>query len=108
MYCSDTVLVDHASSVIIIYNQISLGSTNTIRSKDIYELQASELGIRLSTSRGDDIIYKLAPFQDELKKIYQNISIPGIGVYVKNKVHKRAIRKVVNSVRTMMLNQALM
>ena len=38
IYSGSTVFVDHASSTIIIYNQVSLGASDTVRSKELYKL----------------------------------------------------------------------
>ena len=40
MYCGGTIFVDHASGMINIYPQGSLGTSDTLRSKEIYENKA--------------------------------------------------------------------
>ena len=40
MLVGRTLFVDHASGYIKIYNQVSLGASDNIRSKELYELQA--------------------------------------------------------------------
>ena len=47
MYYEGTHFVDHASSMIDMYHHISLGSPDTIRSTDFYELKSEELGIQV-------------------------------------------------------------
>ena len=39
IFCRDTICVDHTSSYIIIYNQVSLYASENFISKNIYELQ---------------------------------------------------------------------
>ena len=68
IYYDGNICVDHASSLISIYNQLTLGATDTIRSNDLYELQAYELCIKLSSCRGDNGIFKSTLFQSGLKK----------------------------------------
>ena len=38
IYCGGTVFVDHASGVIKINHQVSLGASDTVRSKELHEL----------------------------------------------------------------------
>ena len=52
MRCGGTIFVDHTSERISILNQVSLGSTYTIRSKDLYELEASEVGVKYILTEG--------------------------------------------------------
>ena len=42
MYCGGTVFAGHASAVIKTFNQVSLGASYTIRSKELNELWDSE------------------------------------------------------------------
>ena len=37
MYCGDTLFNDHAASKIDVFHQVSLGATDTIRNKNLYE-----------------------------------------------------------------------
>ena len=57
MYCGGTVVVDHASLLINIYYQLSLNDSNTIRSKNIYEMSASEMDINTTSYRGGNGVY---------------------------------------------------
>ena len=58
MYCGGTVFVDYVSGVITIYHQVSLGASDTIRSKILYELWALQHGITIKSSRVDNGVYK--------------------------------------------------
>ena len=49
--------VDHACGLIIIYNQMSLGTSDTICSKELYELKVQEFGIMVKSYRGDNGVY---------------------------------------------------
>ena len=100
--------VEHASSTIIIYNQVSLGASYTVRSKELYVLWAAEHRLSAKSYRGDNGVYKLEVFKKNLALRQQNISYSGVGVHVKNRVIEGSIQKLVTSARTMMLHQALL
>ena len=40
MFCGSTLFIDHVLSLISIYDQVPLGTSDTIRSKELYELNA--------------------------------------------------------------------
>jgi len=67
MLCGGTFFVDHASGLIIIYNQVSLGTSDNIRSKEQYEMKACEFGITVKIYRGDNSVYKTKYFVEVLK-----------------------------------------
>ena len=54
MYCGGTLFSDHASSKIDVFHQVSLGTSDTIRSKNEYEHQVAEMGVRIVPYRGDN------------------------------------------------------
>ena len=108
IYWGGIVFVDNSSSRISIYNQVSLGSTYTIISKNIYELEASKVGVKVATHRGDNGLYKSTSFQNELKRRHHKINFSGVGVHDQNGVVERAIGKVAKSERVTMLHQALL
>jgi hypothetical protein len=58
IYSGGTVFVDHASGVIKIHHQVSLGASDTIRSKELHELWASEHGVSVKSYRGDNGVYQ--------------------------------------------------
>ena len=47
MYSGGTIFVDHASQYINLHCQVSLGTSDTIRSKELHELRSSEHGIHV-------------------------------------------------------------
>jgi len=108
MYCGGTLFVDHATGHIKIYNQVTLGASDTIRSKELYELQAWEMGVKVKKYHGDNGIFKAKAFKDDLEKRRQEMSYSGVGAHGQNGVAERAIQTVVHSARTMMLHQALL
>ena len=106
MFYGGTIFVDHASARISIVNQVSLGSIYTIRSKGLYELEASEAGVKIHTYRGDNKIYKSTAFQNELKGKHQKVIFSGVGAHGQHGLAGRSIGTAVNFARTMMLHQA--
>ena len=83
IYSGGTVFVDHASSTIIIYNQVSLGTSDNVRSKELYELWAAENEVSVKYYRGDNFVYKSKVFMDDLKLSHQNMSYSGVGAHRK-------------------------
>ena len=108
MYCGGTVFVDHASGVIKIHHQVSLGESDTVRSKELHELWAAEHGVSVKSYRGDNGVYKSQLFKEDLEQRHQKMSYSGVGAHGQNGVAERAIQTVVTSARTMMLHQALL
>ena len=108
MYCGGTLFSDHASAKIDVFHQVSLGASDTIRSKNEYETQAGEMGVRISSYRGDNGVYQSKEFKNNIINRQQTMSYSGVGVHGQNGVAERGISTVVNSARTMMLHQALL
>ena len=108
MYSGGTVFVDYASGVIKVHHQVSLSASDTVRSKEWYELWASEFVINVKTYREDNGVYKSTLFKEDLEQHHQKITYSGVGTHGKNGVAERAIQTVVTSAHTMMLHQALL
>ena len=62
MYCGGTLFNDHVSSKIDVFHQVSLGSTDTVRSKHVYEQRAADVGVKIIKYRGDNGVYKSKEF----------------------------------------------
>ena len=54
MYCRRTLFNDHASSKIDVYHQVSLGASDTIRIKELYEQKVEKVGVKVLAYRGDN------------------------------------------------------
>ena len=108
MCCGGTVFVEHASGVIKTNHQVSLGASDTIRSKELHELWAVEHGVSIKSYRGDNGVYKSKLFKEDLEERQQKISYSGVGAHGQNRVPERAIQTVVASACTMILNQGLL
>ena len=108
MFSGGTLFVDHATGYIKVYNQVSLGGSDTVRSKELFELHAWEMGIKIQKYHGDNGVYKSKAYKDDLDKRHQEMSYSGVGAHGQNGVAERAIQTVTHSARTMMLHQALL
>jgi hypothetical protein len=104
MYSGGTVFVDHASSMISIYNQVSLGASDTIRSKNSHEAKLAESNVTIKSYRADNGVYTSNMFTSSLEIRHQKLSLSGVGSHGQNGVAERAIQSTVNSARTMMLH----
>ena len=108
IYGGGTLFVDHTSGLIRIYNQVSLGALDTLRSKHLFELEGEVAGHTICHYHGDNGVYKSKEFKDDLATRHQVIAYSGVGVHGQNGVVERAIQTVVSSARTMILHQALL
>jgi len=108
MFSGGTIFVDHGSGFIRNYNQVGLGATDTIHSKELFELEADGMGVAVHSYHADNGIYKSKEFQQDLDKRHQILTLSGVGAHGQNGVAERGIQTVVNSARTMILHQALM
>ncbi len=84
MYCGGTVFVDHASGVIKIHHQVSLGAS--VRRKELHELWAAEHGVSVKSYRGDNGVYKSKLFKEYLEERQQKMSYSGVGAHGQNGV----------------------
>ena len=74
MYCGGILFVDHASGMVQVFHQISLGASDTIRSKEYYETQAHDMEVKIKHYIGDNGVFKTQPFKYEIPKRNQHIS----------------------------------
>ena len=102
------MFVDHATGYIKTYNQVSLGASDTVRSKELFELHAWDMGIKIKKYHGDNGVFQAKAYKDDLNKRHQEMSYSGVEAHGQNSVAERAIQTVVHSARTMMLHQALL
>ena len=66
------------------------------------------MGVRILIYRGDNGVYTSKEFKEDRVTRQQTMSCSGVGVHWQNGVADRGISTVANSVRTMMLRQALL
>ena len=84
MLSGDTVFIDCATSLVKIYNQVSSGTTDTIRSKELYEMQAADMGIKIKKYYGDNGVYGSKVFQEDLVKRHQELTYSGVRKHGQN------------------------
>ena len=83
MMSGDILFVDHAMGCIHIYNQVSLGIADAIRSKKLYKLQAEDLGVKVKIYHGDNEVFKSKTYKEYLEKRRQEILYLGLGSHGK-------------------------
>ena len=100
--------MDHTAVYVSMYNQVSLGASDTVRSKETYDNQPTGMGIRIHKYHGDNGVYKSKLFSDDLEKKHYTMSFSSVSAYGQNGVVERAIQTIVNSARTMILHKDLL
>ena len=104
MYCGGKIFIDHGSSKIDVFQQVSLGASDNIRRKDIYKQKYEEVGVKIKKYRSDNGFYKSTAFKYNTAARGQLFNFSRVGTYGQNGVAERGIQTVVNSARTMMLH----
>ena len=108
MLSRGTLFVDHAIGYIKIYNQVSLGASDTVRSKELFELHAWEVVIKVKKYHEDNGVFKAKAYKEDFKKRHQEMSFSGVGAHGQTDVAERAIQTVVHSARTIILYQSIL
>ncbi|MGH7974322.1 MAG: hypothetical protein ACREBR_02255 [bacterium] len=107
MFCGGTIFCDHASHLIDVRHQLTLGATDTIRSKRIFERMAHSNGVKVQNYHSDNGVFTATQFRQHLEESDQDLSLSGVGAHHQNGVAERAIRTVVSRARILMLHAAL-
>ena len=81
--CGGSIFIDHGSSKIDIYHQVSLDTSDTIRRKELYEKSAAESGVEIKHYRGENGVYRSAAFKQDVKKRDQSMDLSGVDVHGK-------------------------
>ena len=76
-----TIFVNHAASKIDMYHQVSLGGSDTVRNKELYEQKVGEYGVEIKSYRGDNGVFKSQVFQDDINKRNQLLAFSGFGTH---------------------------
>jgi transposase InsO family protein len=106
-FCAGALFVDHATGMISVYHQLSLGAADTIKSKLHFERNAFEDGVVIQAYHTDNGIFSSKEFLEQLVSKGQNIRFSGSGAAHQNGVAESGIRTMVGMARTMMLHAAL-
>ena len=108
MYTGGTLFMNHVTRYTKTCNQVSLGISGTVRSKELFGINTSDQGIKVKTYHEDNGSFKVEAYNDDLEKRQQGISYAGVGSHGQDGVVERAIQIVFHSTRIMMLHQALL
>lgn len=106
-YTGGTVFIDEASEYIHVENQVSLGASETIRSKQRFEKNALRHGVSIKGYRGDNGVYKSEAFQQSCQSMNQTLDFSGIGAHHHNGIAERGIRTISTCARTILLHAML-
>jgi hypothetical protein len=82
-YCGGLILVDHATKMIMAYHQVSLGASDTIRSKRKFERLLHQAGLTLKEIHTDNGVFKSREFEADLLASGQTIRFSGVGAHHK-------------------------
>ena len=107
MFCGGTIFVDHASGLIHVEHQLSLGGSDTVRSARRFEQFSKHLGVKVQAYHGDNGIFNKEEFTSHLETNDQTMTFCGAGAHHQSGVAERSIRTVVWKARVMMLHAAL-
>ena len=84
MYSGGMLFNDHDSSKIDVFHQVFLGASDTIRSKELYEQETEDMGVKISPYRRDNGVYKSKEFKDDLVRRGQKMTYSGVGAHERN------------------------
>ncbi|MGH7955235.1 MAG: hypothetical protein ACREOZ_04670, partial [Gloeomargaritales cyanobacterium] len=91
MYCGGAIFCDHATKLIDVRHQVTLGASDTVRSKKLFERMAFTHGVIVHSYHGDNGIFSSAEFKKHLEDTNQEIRYSGVGAHHQNGVAERAI-----------------
>ncbi|MGH3053526.1 MAG: hypothetical protein ACRDL7_00935 [Gaiellaceae bacterium] len=107
MFCGGTIFCDHASGLINVHHQVTLGASDTLRSKLLFERMSANNGVHIKNYCGDNGVFASKDFRGELALQKQGLTLSGVGAHHQNGVAERAIQTVTAHARIMMLHAAL-
>ena len=108
-FVGGTIFFDHGSKAIFCYPQVSLGSSDTINSKDRFEHSLSQTGQHVHRYHSDNGVFTSHAFQESLKAPRHTFPSPtntlsGVGAHHENAGAERAIQTVTYMARAMMIH----
>ena len=78
MYCGGTLFLDHATNKIKFDHQVSLGASDTVRSKELYEINSLESGVTVKSYIGDNGVFKTVQFKEDVDESHHMMSLLGV------------------------------
>jgi hypothetical protein len=106
-YCGGTIFADHASGFLSVQHQVTLGGSDTVRSKRSFEQECREYQVSVHEYHGDNGVFKAESFAESLESKGQTIHFSGTGAHHQNAVAERAIRTSTERARTLMVHAAI-
>ncbi len=107
-YSGGTVFVTHASGLLHVEHQVSLGGIDTIRLKTAFEQMVQSSGINIKSHHADDVIFLAKDLTNKLRNQGQNYNFAGVGAHHQNRQVERASQNVVWKAQSMMIHQHIM
>ena len=90
-----TIFVDHATNFIFHNHQINLTSTETVRSKHLFEATLQDYGVHIEEYIADNHPFKAKEWMVDIKHQHQKMNYSGAGAHHQN-LSERHIQKIFN------------
>ena len=108
-FVGGTIFFDHGSKAIFCYPQVSLGSSDTIISKNQFETSLLQVGRQVHRYHSDNGVFTSDAFQESIKADRNTFPSPtstlsGVGAHHENAGAERAIQTVTYMARAMMIH----
>ena len=108
-FVGGTIFFDHGSKAIFCYPQVSLGSSDTINSKNQFKVSLHQAGRQVTRYHSDNGVFTSDAFQESLKTNRNTFPSPlstlsGVGAHHANAGAERAIQTVTYMAQAMMIH----
>ena len=107
MFHGGTIFADNATGYIDVRHQVSLGSSETVKSKLGFERDAHDSWVVISSHHTDNGIFTSKEFMEVVLCQDQKVRFSGVGAAHQNGIAERAIRTIVTMARIMLLHAAM-
>ena len=105
-YTCGTLFVDHATSKIFNFCQLSNDASETVESKHKLEQLARHEGFEIGSYHSDNGVFAAKEFTDDCERLRQKVDFSGVGAQHQNGVAERNIKTVTSWARANMLHAA--
>jgi hypothetical protein len=96
MYQGGCLFIDHASGYVHVEHQVSFSTTDTLRSKHLFERSCLDMGVVVQAYQSDNGVFSSKDFTSEIEKYTQNIQFSGVGAHHQNGVAERGIGTIMS------------